>query len=229
MSNKQQLEKAGDPQLLQGLVAMHVDIALAQAEKLGAYLALLAKWNQVYNLTAVREEARMVSHHVLDSLAVLPYLRGTRLLDVGSGGGLPGIPLAIARPELQVALIDSNQKKTAFLKQVAIELGLPNVEVVQQRVEEFAPPALYDTIISRAFADLGEFVTLSKHLLAPGGQFAAMKGIHPHEEIAQLPAGFKLQQRVPLAVPGLDAQRHLLLLELDAQSQPASGNNARAA
>jgi 16S rRNA (guanine527-N7)-methyltransferase len=213
-------------QLGRGVDALGLALPPAQLEQLLAYLALLAKWNKVYNLTAVREENKMVSHHLLDSLAVLPHLRGGRLLDVGSGGGLPGIPLAIARGDMRVTLLDSHQKKTAFLKQVAIDLGLDNVEVVQHRVEEYRPAVLFDTVISRAFADLGEFASLSRHLLAPGGQFAAMKGIHPHEEIAQLPEGVTLRQVVPLTVQGLDAQRHLLLLDAagatrEQQSRPA--------
>ncbi len=203
---------SSDQQLAQGVTALGLNLTPAQVDTLHAYLELLAKWNKVYNLTAVRDEAKMVSHHVLDSLAVLPHMNAKRVLDVGSGGGLPGIPLAIARPQLSVTLLDSNQKKTAFLKQVAIELALVNVEVVQERVEEYKPAALFDMVISRAFADLGEFVSLSSHLLAPGGQFAAMKGINPHEEVAQLPKGFKLQQVLPLVVPGVDAQRHLLLV-----------------
>jgi 16S rRNA (guanine527-N7)-methyltransferase len=201
-------------QLSGGVKAMELALTSEQQEKLLAYLALLAKWNTVHNLTAVREEAKMVSHHVLDSLAVLPYLNDGPLLDVGSGGGLPGIPLAIARPAMSVALLDSNQKKTAFLRQAAIELGLRNIEVVNQRVEDYAPAQLFATVISRAFADVGEFVAAAKHLLAEGGQFAAMKGLHPHEEIAQLPAGFNLQEIKKLTVPGVDAERHLLLLNI---------------
>lgn len=211
-------------QLDQGLEALGVALTLQQRAKLVAYLALLAKWNAVHNLTAVREESKMVSHHVLDSLAVLPHLesqmKGGRLLDVGSGGGLPGIPLAIARADMPVTLLDSNQKKSAFLKQAVIELQLPNVVVANERAEDYAPAQLFSTIISRAFADLGEFVTAAKHLLAPGGLFAAMKGLHPHEEIAQLPAGFRLQHTYRLTVPGVAAERHLLLIGAD--SAPAA-------
>jgi 16S rRNA (guanine527-N7)-methyltransferase len=173
---------------------------------------LLAKWNKVYNLTAVRDESRMVSHHLLDSLAVLPHLRAMRMLDVGSGGGLPGIPLAIARPEMHVTLLDSNQKKAAFLKQAAIELELANVEITSERVEKFQATKRYDLIISRAFADLGEFVSAARHLLVPDGLFVAMKGLVPHEEIGHLPAGFKVERVVPLTVPGLEAQRHLVIV-----------------
>jgi 16S rRNA (guanine527-N7)-methyltransferase len=215
-------------QLSRGVEALGLTLSPVQLGQLHSYLALLAKWNKVYNLTAVREENKMVSHHLLDSLAVLPHLKGGRLLDVGSGGGLPGIPLAIARGDMQVTLLDSHQKKTAFLKQVAIDLGLDNVEVVQQRVEEYEPETLFDTVISRAFADLGEFAALSRHLLAPGGQFAAMKGIHPHEEIAQLPEGVTLRQVVPLTVRGLDAQRHLLLLEATGETHAQQSRPAHA-
>jgi 16S rRNA (guanine527-N7)-methyltransferase len=204
-----------DAQLARGLAALDVALVPQQLDKLAAYLALLAKWNAVHNLTAMREASRMVSHHVLDSLAVLPYLSPGRLLDVGSGGGLPGIPIAIACPEMPVAVLDSNQKKSAFLRQAAIELQLSNVEVVCQRVEDYAPAQLFDTIISRAFADLGEFVGAARHLLVPGGVFAAMKGVHPHEEIAHLPTGFSLNDVRKLVVPGVNAERHLLLLSVD--------------
>lgn len=204
-----------EQQLTQGLEALDMALAPQKIDKLAAYLTLLAKWNAVHNLTAVRETNKMVSHHVLDSVAVLPYLSHGRLLDVGSGGGLPGIPLAIACPEMPVTLLDSNQKKSAFLRQAAIELKLSNVEVVCQRVEDYVPRELFSTIISRAFADLGEFVSAARHLLAPSGVFAAMKGVHPHEEIAQLPTGFGLREVRRLAVPGVDAERHLLLLGLE--------------
>jgi 16S rRNA (guanine527-N7)-methyltransferase len=212
MSVAAQLDQGVSAQLDQGLTALSLSLAPAQREKLVAYLALLAKWNAVHNLTAVREEAKMVSHHVLDSLAVLPYLAEGNLLDVGSGGGLPGIPLAIARPGMPVTLLDSNQKKSAFLQQAAIELQLPNVSVANKRVEDYAPPALFATVISRAFADLDEFVSAAKHLLAKDGVFAAMKGLHPHEEIAQLSSGFKVKNTHRLAVPGVGAERHLLLI-----------------
>jgi 16S rRNA (guanine527-N7)-methyltransferase len=212
MSLAAQLDQGLAAQLDQGLDALDLSLAPAQRDKLLAYIALLAKWNAVHNLTAVREESKMVSHHLLDSLAVLPCLSEGNLLDVGSGGGLPGIPLAIARPGMPVTLLDSNQKKSAFLQQAAIELQLPNVSVVNQRVEDYAPPALFATIISRAFADLDEFVAAAKHLLAKDGVFAAMKGLHPHEEISQLPSGFRVKNTHRLTVPGVGAERHLLLI-----------------
>ena len=194
-------------------VALGVTISAADQEKLLAYLALLDKWNRVYNLTAVREPGRMVSHHLLDSLAIVAYVETGRLLDVGSGGGLPGIPLAIARPDLQITLIDSVAKKTAFLLQAKAELGLENVSVVTGRVETHQDPAGFDTITSRAFSDLKEFVTLTRPLLAPGGRWLAMKGLYPHEEIAQLPDWVRLSAEHVLSIPGLNATRHLIILE----------------
>lgn len=205
-----------DQQLAAGIAALDLALPAGAEEKLLAYLALLDKWNRVYNLTAVRDVERMVSHHLLDSLAVLPYLQGETLLDVGSGGGLPGIPLAIARPALQVTLIDSIAKKTAFLLQAKAELGLANVSVVTGRVEDHKPEAPFDLITSRAFADLREFVTLTRHLLKPDGHWLALKGLYPHEEIALLPSDVKVSADHALVVPGLEAHRHLIVLELAA-------------
>ena len=181
-------------------------------QRLLNYIALIEKWNRVYNLTAIRELKKMVSHHLLDSLAVAPYLHGKRLLDVGSGAGLPGIPLALANPDLQVTLLDSNHKKAAFLNQAVLELKLKNIEVCSERVESWQTPNKFDVIISRAFSDMGEFVRITRHLLARGGLFAAMKGLHPYEEIEKLPPDCKLQQVLPLAIPGLEGARHLVLI-----------------
>jgi 16S rRNA (guanine527-N7)-methyltransferase len=184
--------------------------------RLAQYLALLAKWNRTYNLTAIREPERMVTHHVLDALAVLPHLPqrpGLRLLDVGSGGGVPGIPLAIARPDWHVVMLDSNHKKSAFVQQAVIELALANAEAVTARVEDYTPAARFDIVISRAFADLATFADSSARHLAPGGRLVAMKGIHPDEEIAALPPGIRVVGTRALSVPGLDAQRHLILME----------------
>ncbi|MEW6413762.1 MAG: 16S rRNA (guanine(527)-N(7))-methyltransferase RsmG [Pseudomonadota bacterium] len=200
-------------QLSAGIAALGLTLPDGAGQKLLAYLALLDKWNRVYNLTAVRDAGRMVSHHLLDSLAAVPHFQGATVLDVGSGGGLPGIPLAIARPDLQVTLIDSVAKKTAFLLQAKAELGLANLAVVTGRVEDFRPEAGFDEITSRAFSDLREFVGLTRHLLKPGGHWLAMKGLYPHEEIAVLPAGVKVSADHALAVPGLDATRHLIVLE----------------
>lgn len=200
-------------QLAAGIAALGLALPADAEAKLLAYLALLDKWNRVYNLTAVRDTERMVSHHLLDSLAAVPFFQGGRVLDVGSGGGLPGIPLAIARPDLQVTLIDSIAKKTAFLLQAKMELGLDNLSVVTNRVEDYRPETGFDFITSRAFSDLREFVALTRHLLKPAGRWLAMKGLYPHEELALLPAGVKVSADHVLAVPGLDATRHLIVLE----------------
>ncbi len=202
-----------ESQLKAGVAALGLALPAGAEATLLAYLALLDKWNRVYNLTAVRDAERMVSHHLLDSLAAVPFFQGVSVLDVGSGGGLPGIPLAIARPELRVTLIDSIAKKTAFLLQAKAELGLGNVQVVTSRVEDFRPEAQFDVITSRAFSDLKEFVTLTRHLLKPGGRWLAMKGLLPHEEIATLPDSVKVSANHALAVPGLEANRHMIVLE----------------
>lgn len=180
-------------------------------EQLVAYLALMAKWNKTYNLTAVREPLAMVSHHLLDSLAVLPHLpmpAAGALADVGSGAGLPGIPIAIARPEWTVVLAEANQKKAAFLRQVTIELGLRNARVHEGRVESWQPPERFAVVISRAFARLAEFARACAHLLAPAGSLVAMKGAL-HDELAEMRDWCCM--RVELRVPLLDAVRHLVI------------------
>jgi len=187
-------------------------------EKLQAYIALLAKWNATYNLTAIREPERMVTHHVLDALAVLPHLPDTgpalRVLDVGSGGGVPAVPLAIARPQWHVVALDSNHKKGAFLQQAVNEIPLPNAEAVVARVEDYVPSAPFDIVISRAFSDLETFVASSARHLAPQGLLVAMKGVFPDEEIALLPSTVRVVATPALAVPGLDAERHLIVMAL---------------
>ncbi len=177
-----------------------------------AYAALLYKGNKTYNLTALREPSLAVSHHLLDSLAILPCVAGGTLLDVGSGGGLPGIPLAIACPALRVTLLDSNSKKTAFLQQAAIELDLPNIAVHCGRVEQYRPADKFNIITSRAFSELGDFVALSRHLLRADGRWLAMKGVWPHEEIARLPADVVVDSVRRLEVPGVDGERHLVVI-----------------
>ena len=188
------------------------DIALdAEAQrKLLDYLALLHKWNKVYNLTAIRDPQQMVSHHLLDSLAVLPYLWAGRWLDVGCGAGLPGVVLAIARPDWQFALLDSNSKKTSFVQQAAIELRLKNVSVHCERVEEWQPEIKFDGIISRAFTELGDFLRITRHLMAEGGRWAAMKGV-AERELAGVPDGCEVERIIPLQVPGLNAARSLVI------------------
>jgi len=202
-----------EQRLAAGIAALGLALPDGAEAKLLAYLVLLDKWNRVYNLTAVRDAERMVSHHLLDSLAAVPYFQGETVLDVGSGGGLPGIPLAIVRPDLQVTLIDSIAKKTAFLLQAKAELGLANLQVITGRVEHFRSETGFDIVTSRAFSDLREFITLTRHLLKPGGRWLAMKGLYPTEEIAQLPAGVKVSADHALVVPGLEASRHLIVLE----------------
>lgn len=203
-----------EEQLARGLAALGLDLPPSAQERLLAFAALLGKWNRVYNLTALRDETQVISHHLLDSLAVLPHLGDAkRLADIGSGGGLPGIPLAIARPQLPVALVESNQKKSAFEQQAKIELGLANVSVHCERAEAWQPEEKCDVVISRAFSDLAEFVKLTGHLLAEGGVLLAMKGVHPYEEIAQLPAGWRVAEVIPLQVPGVEGARHLVRVE----------------
>jgi 16S rRNA (guanine527-N7)-methyltransferase len=183
--------------------------------KLAAYLDLLAKWNRVYNLTAIRDRRRMESHHVDDALAVLPFLPSTpacRLLDVGSGGGVPGIPLAIARPRWSVVLVDASTKKAAFLQQAAIELVLSNVRVVASRIEDFHDDARFDVVISRAFSELAPFARVALPHVSGDGVIVAMKGAYPGDEIAALARDVALVAAPALDVPGLDAQRHLVIL-----------------
>ena len=204
-------------ELASGIAALGLDLDAQQHAYLAAYLALLAKWNRTYNLTAIREPSRMVTHHVLDSLAVLPHLphrADVRLLDVGSGGGLPGIPIAIARKDWRVVLADPNHKKAAFLTQAGIELALPNVTAYASRVEDLpSSEAPFDVVISRAFADLATFATASARHLAPGGCLVAMKGVHPAEEIADLGGDIVVTATKALEVPGLHAARHLVVMQ----------------
>ena len=197
-----------------GLASMSIDATAEQKRRLSAHLELIAKWNRVHNLTAVREAEQMVVLHLLDSLSVLPYVcaAGT-LVDVGTGPGLPGIPLAIARPDLGVTLLDSSHKKCAFLRQAKTELELANVDVACDRVEAWNPAIRFDIVISRAFSELSDFVVQARHLAASGGQLIAMKGVYPFEEIARVPATHRVAKVLELAVPSLEAKRHLVVLE----------------
>jgi len=200
--------------LAEGVAVLGLALDARQKTQLSDYLALLAKWNKTYNLTAIREPARMVTHHVLESLAVLPHLptsNSLRVLDVGSGGGLPGIPIAIARPDWRVVMVDPNHKKAAFLTQATIELRLTNATAHATRVEDLRGEWPFDVVISRAFADLATFAETSARHVAPGGMLVAMKGVHPAEEIAQV--GYALAvESVALDVPGLSASRHLVIM-----------------
>ncbi len=201
-----------EAQLAQGLGALAVDLPVAAQKKLLVYAALLAKWNRTYRLTALQDPALAVSHHLLDSLVLLPFVDVATLLDVGSGGGMPGIPLAIARPELRVVVLDSNSKKAAFLQQVAIELGLANIAVHCGRVEAYCPPAKFAAITARAFSDLAELVKLSRHLLQEDGHWLAMKGLWPHDELTHLRSDVRVDAVHPLNVPGVAAARHLVVM-----------------
>lgn len=201
------------PRLDQGLSQLGIAVDEHQREQLLGLLALLHKWNRAYNLTAVREVDDMVSRHVLDSAAVLPYVQGPRLLDVGAGPGLPGIVLAILAPQLDVTLLDSNGKKVRFQRQAVMELGLENVTPVQARVEQFEAAA-FDQVISRAFASLVDFVTLTRQLPSADGQWLAMKGPGADDELRDLPAGIRLEKRHLLEVPFETAKRQLLVLRV---------------
>ena len=197
-----------------GIGTMGLQLPHDAPEALARYLELIAKWNRVHNLTAVRETGQMVVLHVLDSLSLLPHLDGVKtLLDVGSGPGLPGIPVAIARPEIAVTLLDASHKKAAFLEQARVELALANVSVVCERVEGWKTERRFDAVVSRAFADLVDFVGQAQHLVAPGGTLIAMKGVHPFEELARVPATHRVSRVLEISVPSLEAKRHLVFLE----------------
>ena len=187
-------------------------LAPAVTEKLTQYILLLSKWNLAYNLTSVRDPKEMITRHILESLLLAPYLEGKRVLDVGSGGGLPGIPLALAIPTMDFILLDSNGKKTRFLTHVSHTLQIANVQVVQERIEKYRPDYCFDTIMSRAFATLAEFVKGSEDLCCPGGQWLAMKGVYPTEEIAAISGEFS-PIVYDLPVPGLNAERHLVVIK----------------
>ncbi|KFI05234.1 16S rRNA (guanine(527)-N(7))-methyltransferase RsmG [Massilia sp. BSC265] len=200
--------------LADGITAMTLDVSAAQQEKLLDYLALMNKWNSVYNLTSLRDPMQMVTHHLLDSLAAVPAFADARnVLDVGAGGGLPGVVLAICRPGMKVSMIDTVHKKTAFLKQVKAELELANVTVYTMKVQELEVNDKFDVITSRAFADLSDFLEWSGHLLAEGGKFIALKGTAPAEEQERVPAEWKVTGLQPLQVPRLGAERHLVFVE----------------
>lgn len=202
-----------DEELSQGLKNLELALGTAQHQLLLDYLKLLSRWNKTYNLTAVRDERAMVTRHLLDSLSVLPHLQGQRLIDVGTGAGLPGIPLAIAAPTRHFTLLDSNGKKTRFLVHAVNELGLTNVQVIKSRVKEYSPAAGYDTVLSRAFASLDDMISSCQHLLIPGGEFLAMKGQHPDEELQSLESGaFKVSMN-DLQVPGLFEDRCLIRIQ----------------
>lgn len=204
MDNRQKLQS--------GLKEMSLDLSGEQQDKLLAYVEMLKKWNKTYNLTALRDESQIISHHLLDSLTLPPYLEGAQtMLDVGSGGGQPGIPAAVCHPDLQITLLDANTKKTSFLQQAAIELELKNVRVVSGRVEA-VQGLRADVITSRAFAELADFVNWTAHLLQDGGCWAAMKGVYPAAEIDRLPDSVCVERVDKIRVPQLNAERHMVIL-----------------
>ena len=208
--NREQLAQV----LKDGIDEMKLGIDAQQQDKLMAYLQLMHKWNSVYNLTSLRDPMQMVTHHLLDSLAAVPAFGGAQnVLDAGAGGGLPGIVLAICRPDMKVSMIDTVHKKTAFLTQVKAELGLANVTVYTMKVQDLAVRDKFDVITSRAFADLSDFVNWSGHLLAEGGRFIALKGTAPSEERERVPQEWRVSSLEPLQVPRLGAERHLVHIE----------------
>lgn len=200
-----------DEQLQAGMVELGITASVGQRGSLLGYLELLSKWNKVYNLTAIRDRQEMLSHHILDSLSVLPYLWPKNWLDVGCGAGLPGVVLAVMRPEWQFTLLDSNSKKTGFVQQAIIELGLRNVSVHCARVERFSPAEKFDGIISRAFTELGDFINITQHLQSDSGRWAAMKGI-AEKELQTLPPGYRIDSVNSLHVPKIQAARSLVVV-----------------
>lgn len=204
--------------LKDGLAQLEMSLDPATQEKLLQYVTLLEKWNRVYNLTAVRKPERMIGLHILDSLSVLPHvLEAKRVLDVGTGGGLPGMPLAIALatavPEWRITMLDAVAKKTTFVRQAISELALGNADVVNERVEVYRPAQGFDVVISRAFAELKDFVDGAGHLCTEDGKMLAMKGVHPFDEIGRLPPGYSVENVIPLIVPQVDGQRHLVIIK----------------
>lgn len=196
--------------LIEGLHELQIELSVEQVDKLMAYLALLQKWNKVYNLTAIRGPQEMLIKHLLDSLTVVPYIQQNRIIDVGTGGGLPGIPLAICFPEKQIDLLDSNSKKTRFLIQAKAELGLINTQVIHTRVEEYQPEPLYEAVISRAFASIQDMLDWTHHLIPQGGIWWAMKAQKDFEDLTKLPGLVKIEEVNELHVPKLDAERMLV-------------------
>jgi len=183
-----------------------------QLEQFNQYLTLMAKWNKTYNLTAITDPHEMLTRHILDSLAINPFLYGKLICDVGSGAGLPGIPLAIVNPDKHFTLVDSNNKKIRFLTQIKIELKLNNIEIIHSRVKQYKPENCFHTIVSRAFSTINAMLCQTKHLCCKDSIFLAMKGVFPKKELAELKADFKVKWIEKLKIPELDAQRHLVCI-----------------
>lgn len=201
-----------EPVLIAGAQQLGIELSHGQAAQMLRVLDELDDWNQRMNLTAIRERGAQVTKHLLDSLTIQPYLRGTRVVDVGTGAGFPGLPLAIANPQRQFMLLDSTAKKLKFIDHVAQTLGLGNVQTVHTRAEDYRPDERFDIVVSRAVGPVVRFMNWSNHLCAGGGRLLAMKGRYPHEELEKLPNGWKLAAVHRLAVPGLDEERHLVEL-----------------
>jgi 16S rRNA (guanine527-N7)-methyltransferase len=202
--------------LVSGIASLNLNVTDDQVDQLLGFIKLIEKWNKAYNLTAIRDREEMVRLHILDSLAVAPHIEGQRVIDIGTGAGLPGIPLAICLPEIHFTLLDSNAKKTRFVQQVVLELKLKNVEVCHSRVENFHPEKAYDAVLTRAFASLADMVKLTAHLLGKDGVLLAMKGQNPDAELERV-AGKK--SVIPVSVPGTDAERCLVRIESPEQAE----------
>jgi 16S rRNA (guanine527-N7)-methyltransferase len=211
------MNKALEEFLSKSIVANGYDVSFSTQQQLALYLDLLQRWNQVFNLTAIRDAYDMVSLHILDSLSISPYLHGSRIIDVGTGAGLPGIPLALTDPDKNFVLLDSNNKKTRFLMQVKAELGIENIEVVQARCEDYPNGDIqnpgFDCIVSRAFSSIAVMLTGTQHLLAENGLFVAMKGVYPEQEIRDIPEGFTVIGVHKLEIKGLAAERHVVCIQ----------------
>ncbi len=205
-----------EKRLTTGLEQLDLKISKEAVGKLIQFVTLLDKWNKVYNLSAIRDSVQMVDLHLLDSLSVVSFISGERILDVGTGAGIPGIPLALVCPDCHFVLLDSNGKKTRFIQQAVLELGLKNVEIINSRVENYHPDEPFVTIISRAFASLSDMLAGTTHLVAKGGLLLAMKGRLNEHEQSELPAGVEIEETIQLTVPGVDAERHLIKVRLPA-------------
>lgn len=197
-------------ELEQGIDKLGLDIPSATVDRLLQYLELIQKWNRVYNLTALKDSGQMLSHHILDSLSIIPYVKGNTILDIGSGAGLPGIPLSLVFTERHIVMLDGNAKKTRFIQQAITELGLKNAESVHSRVEDYTASEGFDTVVSRAFSSLSDFVRLALPLMKDSGQLLAMKGRYPAQELEDLPTEIRTEAVHRLEVPLLDSERHLV-------------------
>ncbi len=203
-------------QLQAGLDELNLKLSDEQIDRLLSFIGLIDKWNKAFNLTSIRDQEAMVSLHLLDSLAILPYVVGQSVIDIGTGAGLPGIPLAVCRPDKVFTLLDSNSKKTRFVQQVVLELKLVNVQVCHSRVESFKSEHLFDTVITRAFTNLPDMLKMTGHLIAPGGVLLAMKGQYPEQELQQVGVGATV---IPVRVPGIEAQRCLIQINKPTQRE----------